>query len=402
MAARAASARGWSTSSSTLRSLWTIRAPSATRRPLVGAGGLDGPAAEAGDRGRRVELGRPVGGVAVGGGRGPAEAVGGDPLHVAHGTRALGAGTAVRLLGQRGLPRLAQGGQQLALAAAGDGHPGGELAQAEAPAGDRADRTSDRGRVAAQVGGGPAHPQPAVAAGHVGDQVLEGLGQWGRGVPAQERQHLVGRAALVEGPAQAGVGDAPGARPGRLAVGQAGQPGLDPRGQPAGATTVRSPASRNRSGPSGRASAAASARPAGPVPASNASAASPAWARSPTTTATPRKAAASRTARTVGSSSSGPPAGSGQTIGCRQASSRPRPATPTAARAGPNSGDRARESPPGRCEAPRRGSVAERESGGSGLSTTPAGEPEGSWPSTPPPVGRARSTRTWSCVRRRE
>src|SRR5215216_809913 len=150
MAALAASALGWSTSSSTLRSLWTIRAPSATRRPLVGAGGPGRPAAEPGHGGGRVELGPPAGGVAVGGG-GPAEAVGGDPLHVAH-----GAGAAVRLLGQRGLPRLAQGGQQLALAAAGDGHAGSELAQAQAAAGGRADRARDRGRVAAQVGGGPA------------------------------------------------------------------------------------------------------------------------------------------------------------------------------------------------------------------------------------------------------
>jgi hypothetical protein len=121
--------------------------------------------------------------MAVGDGRDPAQAVGGDPLDVADRAGPLGAGAAVRLLGQRRLPRLAQGGQQLALAAAGDGHPGGELAQAEAAAGGRAHGHGDRGRVAAQVGGGRADPQPPVAAGNVGDQVLERLGQRGRGVP---------------------------------------------------------------------------------------------------------------------------------------------------------------------------------------------------------------------------
>src|SRR5687768_14681100 len=150
MAARAASALGWSTSSSTLRSLWTIRAPSATRHPLVGAGhgvGVESrlpgwaPAAEAGHGGGRVELGAPVAGVAVAGGRGPAQPVGGAPLHVAHRPGPLGAGAAVRLLGERRLPRLAEGGQQLALATTGDGHAGGELAQAQAAAGGRADRT---------------------------------------------------------------------------------------------------------------------------------------------------------------------------------------------------------------------------------------------------------------------
>src|SRR5436190_18843253 len=101
MATLAASALGWSTSSSTLRSLWTIRAPSATRRPLVGPGGLGGPAAEPGDRGHRVELGPPVGGVSVGG-RGPAgKAAGGDPLHVAHGARAPGPRAAAALPDQR-------------------------------------------------------------------------------------------------------------------------------------------------------------------------------------------------------------------------------------------------------------------------------------------------------------
>src|SRR5215218_8094139 len=121
MAARAASALGWSTSSSTLRSLWTIRAPSATRHPLVGVTGgvaivpgrpaarvearLAGraPAAEAGHGRGRVELGSPAGG----GGRGPAQPVGGAPLRVAHRAGPLGAGAAVGLLGQRRLPRLA-------------------------------------------------------------------------------------------------------------------------------------------------------------------------------------------------------------------------------------------------------------------------------------------------------
>src|SRR5512132_2536961 len=97
MAALAASALGWSTSSSTLRSLWTIRAPSATGHPPVAVGGpgvgvAAGPevgvrgagvgraaAAEAGHGGGRVELGALAGGVAVPGGRGPAEAVGGAP-----------------------------------------------------------------------------------------------------------------------------------------------------------------------------------------------------------------------------------------------------------------------------------------------------------------------------------
>src|SRR5829696_6640552 len=122
MAARAASALGWSTSSSTLRSLWTIRAPSATSQPLgtEGAGvggrraGLGGAAAaEAGHGGGRVELGAAVGGVAVPGGRGPAQAVGGAPLDVADRAGTLGAGAAVRLLGQGRLPRLAEGLQQL-------------------------------------------------------------------------------------------------------------------------------------------------------------------------------------------------------------------------------------------------------------------------------------------------
>src|SRR5829696_6931105 len=152
MAARAASALGWSTSSSTLRSLWTIRAPSATGHPLIGSAA----AAEAGHGGGRVELGPAVFGVAVGGGRGPAQAVGGDPLHVADRAGALGAGAAVGLLGQRRLPRLAEGLQELALAAAGDGDPGGQLAQLQAAPGGRADGPGDRRRVAAQVGGGPA------------------------------------------------------------------------------------------------------------------------------------------------------------------------------------------------------------------------------------------------------
>ena len=104
-----------------------------------------------------------------------------------------------------------------------------------------------------------------------------------------------------------------------------------PGASPPGATTVRSPASRNRSGPSGSTASAASASPPGPSPSSQRSAASPAWARPPSTTATPRKAAASSIARTVASSSSGPlPPGSGHTIGPRQASTRASPPTPAA------------------------------------------------------------------------
>src|SRR5215213_1314599 len=153
MAARAASALGWSTSSSTLRSLWTIRAPSATGHPLIGDGAGRAAAAEAGHGGGRVELGPAGFGVAVGRGGGPAEAVGDDPLHVPDRAGALGAGAAVGLLGQRRLPRLAEGLQELALAAAGDRDPGGELAQPQAAAGGRADSPGDRRRVAAQVGG---------------------------------------------------------------------------------------------------------------------------------------------------------------------------------------------------------------------------------------------------------
>src|SRR4029453_8467602 len=100
MAARAASALGWSTSSSTLRSLWTIRAPSATRHPLVGV--TEGVAVVPGRPGGRggVGLGSRVGGGAVGGGGGPAQPVGSAPLRVAHRAGPLGAGAAVGLLGQ--------------------------------------------------------------------------------------------------------------------------------------------------------------------------------------------------------------------------------------------------------------------------------------------------------------
>src|SRR4029453_2206244 len=91
-----------------------------------------------------------------------------------------------------------------------------------------------------------------------------------------------------------------------------------------------------------------------------------------------RNAAASSIARTVASSSSRPlPAGSGHTIGPPQATTRTGPSTPGAPGAAAPAGAAAAEAaggiPASRCEARRRGSVADGRRGCSGLSTPPSG-----------------------------
>ena len=319
MAARAASAFGWSTSSSTLRSLLTISAPSAMRGPRVGGelsrvrrGGW-ATAAEAG-HGGRVEGGRLAGGVAVGRRQRPGR--GGQRL-AARGGRggAFGAGAAVGVLGERGrrpcAGRLSSTRRLRPVTAT----PGASSRRSVAPPGGRVDRARDRGR--GRRAGRWWPRRPAAGSWRRATSATRYSSAWGSGVeePAQELQHPLGRGALVERAPQAGVVDAPG--PTRPPPGRPARPaGSRPRARARPAP----PPSGPRPAGTGPARRVAPPPPPRPALAPRSRRATPPWParpgpRSPSTTATPRKAAASSTALTVASRSSGPPAGSGHTIG---------------------------------------------------------------------------------------